>query len=272
MLPNILRKLFANAGVGPLLLDTIIPKATAAEMQAGTSTTKFVTPSGFASCTATTARAGIVPKSVTGMMLGTNTSGTVVWRQRPLIDVGQLFKWSSTTLPANHCWANGDLVSFSAWPELKAVYDAGGFAGMLLAYNATAATIAANLGKWRPNAATPTGLYTPSLGDQFFRNWVSGLSKAAGSWYRDEIRNITGEVPGNASTLRAINSTSFGTGALLLSFVGLLDEQGFQNPAGGGYGRVQKLSFNASSVVNTGSQNVPQHIYQPVIIYLGMAA
>ena len=38
---------------------------------------------------------------------------------------------------------------------------------MLLAYNATSATIAANLGKWRPNAANPTGLYVPKLSDQF---------------------------------------------------------------------------------------------------------
>lgn len=27
--------------------------------------------------------------------------------------------WRSTTLPANHVWANGDFVLFSDWPELK---------------------------------------------------------------------------------------------------------------------------------------------------------
>ena len=37
--------------------------------------------------------------------------------------------WRSTILPANHCWANGDAVLFADWPELKAVYDAGGFEG-----------------------------------------------------------------------------------------------------------------------------------------------
>ena len=76
--------------------------------------------------------------------------------------------WRSTTLPAGHVWANGDLALFADWPELKKIYDAGGFAGMLLAYNANSATIAANLGKWRPNAANPTGLYVPNLSDQFF--------------------------------------------------------------------------------------------------------
>ncbi len=75
--------------------------------------------------------------------------------------------WRSTTLPAGHVWANGDLALFADWPELKKIYDAGGFTGMLLAYNATSATIAANLGKWRPNAANPTGLYVPNLSEQF---------------------------------------------------------------------------------------------------------
>ena len=90
--------------------------------------------------------------------------------------------WRSTTLPENHVWANGDLALFADWPELKKVYDAGGFTGMLLAYNANAATIAANLGKWRPNAANPTGLYVPNLSEQFFRGWTQGASREAGSW------------------------------------------------------------------------------------------
>ena len=76
--------------------------------------------------------------------------------------------WRSTTLPENHVWANGDLALFADWPELKKVYDGGGFSGMLLAYNADNTTIANNLGKWRPNAANPTGLYVPKLSEQFF--------------------------------------------------------------------------------------------------------
>lgn len=76
--------------------------------------------------------------------------------------------WRSDVLPVDHCWANGDLMLFAAWPELKEVYDNNGFAGMLLAYDADAAAQAANLGKWRPNSANPTGLYTPNLSNQFF--------------------------------------------------------------------------------------------------------
>ena len=95
--------------------------------------------------------------------------------------------WRSTTLPAGHVWANGDLALFADWPELKKVYDAGGFTGMLLAYNANAATIAANLGKWRPNAANPTGLYVPKLSEQFFRGWTPGAGREAGSWQQDAV-------------------------------------------------------------------------------------
>lgn len=95
--------------------------------------------------------------------------------------------WRSTTLPAGHVWANGDLALFADWPELKKIYDAGGFAGMLLAYNANSATIAANLGKWRPNAANPTGLYVPNLSEQFFRAWTVGAGREAGGWQQDAV-------------------------------------------------------------------------------------
>lgn len=89
--------------------------------------------------------------------------------------------WRSTTLPANHCWANGDAILFADWPELKAVYDAGGFEGMLLPWDASSEQQAANLGKWRPNALNPTGLYTPALSGQFFRNWAPGDGGGAGT-------------------------------------------------------------------------------------------
>ena len=59
---------------------------------------------------------------------------------------------------------------------------------MLLAYNATSATIAANLGKWRPNAANPTGLYVPKLSDQFFRGWTQGAGREVGGWQGDAAR------------------------------------------------------------------------------------
>ena len=101
--------------------------------------------------------------------------------------------WRSTTLPAGHVWANGDLALFADWPELKKIYDAGGFAGMLLAYNANSATIAANLGKWRPNAANPTGLYVPNLSEQFFRGWTGagGSGRYGAPAQAEAARNLS---------------------------------------------------------------------------------
>ncbi|MDR1946628.1 MAG: hypothetical protein LBQ51_05620 [Desulfovibrio sp.] len=175
--------------------------------------------------------------------------------------------WRSTTLPPNSMWGNGDLVTFSDWPEVMELYNGGGFSGMLLPYNASSETIAANIGMWRPNAASPTGLFAPNFGDQFFRNWVNGLSKGAGAWGRDEIRNITGGI----GYLHSSSAHSGNSGQASAIYWGTLT--GFSRPsqmsntdAAGG------LGFNAGNMVNTGPQNVPQHVYQPIILYLGRPA
>ena len=99
--------------------------------------------------------------------------------------------WRSTKLPDNYCWANGDFVEFADWPELQEVYDAGGFQGMLMAWNADEETQAANLGQWRPDAANPTGLFTPNLSGQFFRNWGPG-EDFAGEYNAPGLPGITG--------------------------------------------------------------------------------
>jgi hypothetical protein len=168
--------------------------------------------------------------------------------------------WRSTTLPDDCCWANGDLISLADWPELAEIYEDGGFAGMLLPYDADTATIAANLGKWRPNAANPTGLYTPNLGDQFFRGWVEGLTAGAGTWHRDEIRNIVGNYQaagyGNYETGPFRYGSATGIGMVRL-------DSNNDKPIN---------TFDASRVVPTGPQNVPQHVMAPCMIYLGRAA
>ena len=104
-----------------------------------------------------------------------------------LLKIGCPMYWRSTTLPEGFAWVNGDLVLFEDWPEFAAVYNAGGFSGMVLPYDADSATIAANLGKFRPNAANPTGLYLPSCGEQFFRGWTLGAGREAGSWQQDAV-------------------------------------------------------------------------------------
>ena len=177
--------------------------------------------------------------------------------------------WRSTNLPPNHCWANGDFVEFADWPELKQVYDAGGFEGMLLAWDADSGTKAANLGKWRPDAAKPTGLYTPNLSGQFFRNWGPGTQVQAGAWGRDEIRNISGEINPTGTRYTIVNIDMVATGAFEI-----LGDNQYRAAFGDSddADRPKTLRMDASRVVPTGPENVPPHVWQPLVIYLGLPA
>lgn len=175
--------------------------------------------------------------------------------------------WRSTTLPAGHVWANGDLALFADWPELKKIYDAGGFAGMLLAYNANSATIAANLGKWRPNAANPTGLYVPNLSEQFFRAWTLGAGREAGSWQADTGRELTGDQTFTAAAEGWVATGSGAFGASTLEFNTLAI-------TGGTSSQTSAYNFRASRVWgnHSGVEFAPVHIWQPCIVYLGNSA
>ena len=168
--------------------------------------------------------------------------------------------WRSTVLPDDHCWANGDFVSFSNWPELHAVYEAGGLEGMLLGWDATEEEQAANLGKWRPDSSIPTGLYTPALGGQFFRNWGPESGKEAGGWGRDEIRNITGTFGIDYAGIKGVGGA--------FSYTGSQSSTTNNN----GSNRNDSVRFSAASVVPTGQENVPPHVWQPLVIYLGRSA
>ena len=168
--------------------------------------------------------------------------------------------WRSTTLPANHCWANGDAVLFADWPELKAVYDAGGFEGMLLPWDASSEQQAANLGKWHPNALNPTGLFTPNLSAQFFRNWGPSEENGAGTHVLDTMRVITGQIytfgdSGSNSGALAFNQTTIAV-------------QGGSDSHGG------ILQLNSSNLGErySGGETAPQHIWQPLCLYLGRPA
>ena len=174
--------------------------------------------------------------------------------------------WRSTTLPAGHVWANGDLALFADWPELKKIYDAGGFAGMLLAYNANSATIAANLGKWRPNAANPTGLYVPNLSEQFFRAWVGGST--AGATNPAGLPAVTGE----ASWTRGAGgepATTNSAGAFRVTLAGSTTTN-----AVSGAGDV-RLDFDASwsnPIYGASPTVMPASVDLPVCLYLGLRA
>ena len=97
-----------------------------------------------------------------------------------------------------------------------------------------------------------------------FRNWALGASESPGSWHRDEIRNVEGHFgvfpsggggwflygdgawrPDPNLKISVAYGTGFPTG---------------NNPS---------PKFMLSNAVPTGPMNVPPHIWQPIIIYLG---
>lgn len=162
--------------------------------------------------------------------------------------IGMSFPFPSTTLPEGFVWADGSLILFEDYPEVKEKYEAGGFDGMLLAWDADEETIAAKLGKWRPNAATPTGLFVPNWGGQFSRAWVPGQSvdagREAGSFQRDELK---------------AHAHRYG-------YVG--DTNGFHtDPAN----TVFFYSGDEWATTSTGgSETRPMNIAQPYAIYLGV--
>lgn len=173
--------------------------------------------------------------------------------------------WRSTELPDNHCWANGDLIYFNDWPELKEIYEAGGFEGMLMGWDADVETQKANLGKWRPNAAIPTGLYTPALSGQFFRNWGLGSGKVPGAWSPDSGRNLTGQVD------YLLGTTSGGIAS------GCFSKTTQRPPVAIAEGQAHHqivLNFDAATVwgEHAGAEFVPAHVWQPVCLYLGRPA
>ena len=95
-----------------------------------------------------------------------------------------------------------------------------------------------------------------------FRNWALGTGGAAGAWGRDEIRNIIGSVNYSIMTFG-----SSGTGSFTVTDIG-----SYTTASGGANTRYSSINFNPARVVPTGPQNVPPHIWQPIILYLGRPA
>ena len=212
---------------------------------------------------ATAARAGIMQPDGTTCAVDANGVLSVIKKADAAVErlevlrkltIGAPKFHRSTVLPDDHAWPDGSFVEFEDWPEFYEIYEQGGFTGLVIPWDADTEEQAANLGKFRPNAANPTGLYLPLHGGQFFRNWVLGMGQA-GAWGRDEIRNITGQL--GADSFNASNSGAFST------------SNGAQRTCSGGTGNPDCTIFDASLVVPTGPMNVPPHIWQPIILYLG---
>ena len=170
--------------------------------------------------------------------------------------------WRSTTLPANHAYPDGSLILFDDWPEFKAVYDAGGFAGMLMPWDADAATQAANLGKFRPDAANPTGLYLPLHGGQFFRAWVLGGDGSAGVWEAHQTEALCARV-GYFNNFDGVYMRTVSAPFIANLWNG-------NNQSWSTVEQPQYPSPVSSKVDPLGSGiTVPPNIWQPIILYLG---
>ena len=171
--------------------------------------------------------------------------------------------WRSTVLPDDHCWANGDFISFSNWPELHAVYEAGGLEGMLLGWDATEEEQAANLGKWRPDSSIPTGLYTPALSGQFFRNWTQG-EEAAGATNQPGLPNNKGSWTGGLIMSGSQSGIVYATGG------GQANIQG--NPSSFLHATIGIDLSRGSDIYGNADTVMPASINQPAILYLGRPA
>ena len=166
----------------------------------------------------------------------------------------------STVLPDNHAWPDGSFIEFDDWPEFGEVYEQGGFTGLVMPWDADTEEQAANLGKYRPNSANPTGLYLPLHGGQFFRNWTLGADGTAGAWGSDAVRNIVGKIG------------AIPYGVSIAGTSGVFYENGSASGwQGGSYG-FKGVYIDISRGVPTGPRNVPPHNWQPVAIYLGIPA
>lgn len=164
----------------------------------------------------------------------------------------------STTLPDRHAWINGDFIAFEDAPEFGEKYEAGGFDGMVMPWDADEEHQAAHLGQFRPDSANPTGLFLPVDGGQFFRNWAPATGKDAGTWVLDSLRTITGSV----GIVRGSQSGAFYNGGLIS-----------QNAAGtGGSYPEAVLDSSRLGAGYGGTETAPTHVWQPIYLYLGRPA
>ena len=189
------------------------------------------------------------------------------WRQAM---IGTSMPMTSTTLPAGFMWADGSFAAFAAYPELKAKYDAGGFAGMLLAYNASEADIAAYPGKFKPDAANPTGLFLPRLEGLFARYWTPGAGEAGG-YVTDKGRGVYGSAVWGDTT-GGLGVWTQTTGAFYATGVLISRPNRDYSVTEQMYSAALQLDAAVLWGEHAGGEFAPVHYTQPIALYLGRSA
>lgn len=183
------------------------------------------------------------------------------WRQAM---IGTPMPMAGTTLPPGFMWADGSFASFAAYPELKAKYDAGGFTGMLLAYNASEEDIAAYPGKFKPDVANPAGLFVPRLNGLFARYWCGNEERAAGSWQQDAVQEATGSIDFGGA-IPVIPDVTYGV------FTVHPDASAIDIGPNGGT-RPTGAFFSLSGSCRTAAETRPENVALPIALYLGRPA
>ena len=100
---------------------------------------------------------------------------------------------------------------------------------------------------------------------RFFRNWAPGSGKVSGAWSTDSGRNLTGQVD------YLLGTTSGGITS------GCFSRTTQRPPVAVAEGQNHHqivLNFDAATVwgEHAGAEFVPPHVWQPAILYLGLAA
>lgn len=182
------------------------------------------------------------------------------------LSIGRPVFHTSTTLPDDHVWIDGSFISFEDRPEFASRYLDGAFNGMLLEWNATEEDIDKNPGKFRKNAANPTGLYLPSDGNQFYRHWnasVSGTSNPGGH-NSAGLPNATGGINAVATLATTTNKTGVFSSSDVPGTYGYTGGAVYRN-----YADVNFSLASANTIYGNSTTVMPESTNIPVIMYLG---
>lgn len=198
-----------------------------------------------------------------------NISGTVTDMQQDYLNawLGVPRIWRSSKLPANHVIPDGSFVSFKNWPDLETAYSNGWFYGMTLAYDATADEKATYLGKWRPDAATPTGLYLPNYTERYIKCINTSNTSWMGRKHDGGVPNIVGYTTDlliRGGTNGCVYVWNSNPNAPFRILKGDTDSSWSVERKG--------LKVDASlsnSLYGSSSEIQPKTIHTPVIVYLG---
>lgn len=188
------------------------------------------------------------------------------WRQAM---IGTPMPMAGTTLPPGFMWADGSFASFAVYPELKAKYERGGFAGMLLAYDASEADIAAYPGKFKPDADNPTGLFVPRLNGLFAR--YCRQAGEAGGYVTDKGRGVYGSAVWG-DTIGGLAVWTQATGAFYATGTLISRPNRDYTVTEKIYPAALQLDAAVLWGEHAGGEFAPEHYRQPMALYLGSLA